>query len=107
MAALTRLDGKIFRERRHHATERAVDERRRFDEASAIRAEAVGKLLGIHGERLQPLPVGEQVGAAERADPRELRELQLAVVGFELDPGAALEILRDLEELVLDGLVLL
>jgi hypothetical protein len=53
------------------------------------------------------LPVGEQIGAAQRADPGELRECELSVVGLEFDPGAALEALRDLEELIVDDLLLL
>ena len=57
-------------------------------------------------QRLLALAVGEQVGAAQRAHPRQLGERQLAILAFELDPHAALEAARDLEVIVVEDLAL-
>src|SRR5512143_49048 len=110
MARLTELcrdglgGGELLVDLLHHRAERAVDQRLGLDQPRAVGAEALGELVGRHRQRLLALAVGEEIRAAQWADPRELRERELAVVGLELDPDAALEALRDLEELVVDDL---
>src|SRR5271169_3058912 len=58
---------EFFFERRHHAYERAIDQRLGFDQPGAIVAEAIGELVGGKRHRLLALPVGEQVCPAQRA----------------------------------------
>src|SRR5579862_6034488 len=86
----------------HDAGQRAIDQRLRLDEPRAVRAELLGKLLGGHRQRLLPLAIGEEVGAAQRADPCELGERKLRVGVLEFDPHAAIHAARDFQELVLD-----
>src|SRR5262249_55116638 len=99
---LRRFLAELLLERVHHAHERAVDQRLGLDQPRAVLAEPIGELVGRERDRLLPLAVGEQIGAAKRADPSELGKRELSVLALELDPHPALEAGGKLREAILN-----